>query len=113
MKITLSTEQAIQELLKDKDAGWTHEQAEAIVKDIEDFEDISGEEVEMDPIAIRCKYSVFSQDEILDTYWHLLNIDEKELATLEKEDVHIIVMDGLCGDFNVIALSGYNYIIEE
>ena len=57
MKITLSTTRAAYMLLDDKSASWSYEGAEALVEYLEQLEEDTGEEMELDVVAIRCDYS--------------------------------------------------------
>lgn len=68
MKTTLSTEQAINTLLQDQYAGWTYDEAEALVNYYEQLEEDIGEEIEFDPVAIRCGWSSETKEEICENY---------------------------------------------
>lgn len=57
MKTTLTTRQAIDTLLQDQYAGWTYEEAEALILYYEEFEEDTGEEIELDAVAVRCDWS--------------------------------------------------------
>ena len=57
MKDTLTTQQAVNRLLDDPYAGWTPQGAQALVEHLEELESDTGEEMEFDPVAIRCEYS--------------------------------------------------------
>ena len=54
---TLSTNQAVTDLLKDEYANWSLAAAIALVDWLEDLEDSTGEPIEFDPIALRCDFS--------------------------------------------------------
>ena len=60
MKITLTHEQAVDMLLNDKDNGYTRAGADAIITYFEAFEEETGENIELDYIAIRCDFSEYS-----------------------------------------------------
>ena len=68
MITTLSTNQAINELLADKYAGWTYDEAEALVNFYEELEDQQGEVIEFDPISIRCEWISATEDEAREMY---------------------------------------------
>ena len=68
MKITINKQQAIEKLLEDENAGWSIEGAKALVEYLEELEEDIGEEIEFDPIAIRCDYSEMTLEEVLDNY---------------------------------------------
>jgi len=59
MKKTLSTSEAADLLVADKDAGWSYAGARALVKYLENLEDDTGEEIEFDRVAIRCDFSEY------------------------------------------------------
>jgi hypothetical protein len=57
MKQTLTTQQAADILFADKNAGWTYAGARALVEYLEELEEDTGEEMELDFVAIRCDFS--------------------------------------------------------
>jgi len=59
MKTILSTKQAASELLKDTNARWSWEGAVALVEYIEQIEEDTGEEIELDVVALRCEWSEY------------------------------------------------------
>ena len=59
MKKTLSTSEASDLLVADKDAGWSYAGARALVKYLENLEDDTGEEIEFDRVALRCDFSEY------------------------------------------------------
>ena len=59
MKQTLTTHQAAQELYDDQYAGWSWAGAYALVEYIEEWEEESDTEIEMDVVAIRCDFSEY------------------------------------------------------
>ena len=56
MKITISTSQAANELLRDKNANWSSAGAFALAEYLEEYEESTGEELELDVCAIRCDF---------------------------------------------------------
>lgn len=60
MKITVSTSQAADELLKDSNANWSRAGAHALAEYLEEYEERTGEEIELDTCAIRCDFSEYS-----------------------------------------------------
>ena len=56
MKKTLTTESIISELLADQYAAWTYAGARALAEYLEEYEEDTGEEMELDTVAIRCDY---------------------------------------------------------
>jgi len=57
MKKTLTTYDIADELLADDNAAWTRAGAFALAEYLEDYEDSTGEEMELDVVAIRCDFS--------------------------------------------------------
>ena len=57
MKMTLSTNQIATELKNDTCARWSWDGAFALAEYLEELEDSTGEEMEFDPVAIRCDFS--------------------------------------------------------
>lgn len=51
--MTLTTNQAAHELLRDKDGGWSYNGALALVEYLEEID----EDMELDVVALRCNYS--------------------------------------------------------
>jgi len=60
MKKTLTTYDIAHELLQDANAAWTHAGAFALAEHLEEYEESTGEEMEMDVVAIRCDFSEYS-----------------------------------------------------
>jgi len=103
MKITLSTEQAADQLFKDEHGGWTREGARAVVESLEIMEDETGTELELDPVAIRGDFNefgcaqhavkeMFGPDTEHEIYEHCENEREQELAALrclEENDTFV------------------------
>jgi hypothetical protein len=59
MKQTITTHQIADALHSDKNAGWTWAGACALARYLEELEDSTGEEMEMDVVALRCDFSEF------------------------------------------------------
>ena len=68
MITTLSTNQAINDLLADEYASWTYDEAEALVNFYEDLEDQQGEAIEFDRVAIRCEWTKATEEEAREMY---------------------------------------------
>ena len=60
MKKTLTTYDIAHELLYDENAAWTRSGAFALAEHLEQYEEETGEEMEMDVVAIRCDFSEHS-----------------------------------------------------
>ena len=57
MKTTLTTRQIVDALGTDKNANWSYQGASALAEYLEEIEGDTGEELELDVVAIRCDYS--------------------------------------------------------
>ena len=73
MKNTLSNSQVIDTLLDHEVLGQRTdsviiEATEALVNWLEELEDGTGEEMELDPIALRCQFSLVTTDEAAEMY---------------------------------------------
>jgi hypothetical protein len=60
MKMTLTTYDIAHELMQDRTAGWTRAGAFALAEHLEEYEDSTGEELELDVVALRCDFSEYS-----------------------------------------------------
>jgi len=60
MKTTLSTSDIARALKSDQNAAWTWDGAKALAEYLEEYEESTGEEMELDVCAIRCDFSEFS-----------------------------------------------------
>jgi hypothetical protein len=57
MKTTLSTSDIAHALKSDKNAAWSWDGARALAEYLEEYEESTGEELELDVCAIRCDFS--------------------------------------------------------
>ena len=65
---TLTTNQAVTDLLKDEYANWSLAAAIALVEWLEELEDSSGEPIEFDPVALRCEFSEYTATDLVEEY---------------------------------------------
>jgi hypothetical protein len=63
MKLTLSTNQIADALKSDQFAAWSYCGSMALAEYLEQLEEETGEEVELDTVAIRCDYSEYESAE--------------------------------------------------
>ena len=87
---TLSTNQAVTELMADDNANWSYEAATALVEWLEELEDSSGEPIEFDPVALRCDFSECTATDLVEEYSMTLeeirdNTIVIELGTLKNK----------------------------
>lgn len=59
MKITLNTNQIADELRKDENANWSFYGARALAEYLEEYEESTGEELELDICSLRCDFSEY------------------------------------------------------
>lgn len=91
MKQTLTTGQVADLLLKDENARWSYEAARALAEHYEELEQDSGEEMELDVVAIRCEWTEYRYaSDIAEAYkipdLDGLDDDEREEAILTYID---------------------------
>ena len=87
---TLTTNQAVNELMADEYANWSYEAATALVEWLEELEDSSGEPIEFDPVALRCEFSEYTATDLVEEYSMTLeeirdNTIVIELGTLKNK----------------------------
>ena len=58
--MTLTTSQVADELRKDTNANWSYAGANALAEYLEEYEESTGEEIELDTCAIRCDFSEYA-----------------------------------------------------
>jgi len=88
MITTLSTNQAINDLLADKYASWTYNEAKALVNFYEELEEQLDEVIEFDPVSIRCEWTSATEEEVREMYSIEGNVREylEDRVVLEVED---------------------------
>jgi hypothetical protein len=59
MKTTLSTSDIARALKSDENAAWSWNGARALAEYLEEYEESTGEELELDVVAIRCDFSEY------------------------------------------------------
>jgi hypothetical protein len=59
MKTLLNTYDVANALAKDEYANWSQNGALALAEYLEEYEESTGEELELDPVAIRCEFSEY------------------------------------------------------
>ena len=89
MKTTLTQHEAADMLMKFEAFGTgrvAYSLCYSMAQYIEEYEESTGVEVELDPVAIRCEYMVITLDEAVSDYQipsHLIDNDDHVLAWLE------------------------------
>ena len=79
---TVTKSQFIDNLLADEFASWTYEDADALFDYYEDFSFGTGEDVELDRVALRCEWTkADSIDEVIEDYDSIDSLEELQLRT--------------------------------
>jgi len=79
---TVNKSQFIDNLLADDYASWTIEDAGALYDYYEDFSEGTGEDVELDRVALRCEWTrADSIDEVVEDYDEIEDLEDLILRT--------------------------------
>ena len=79
---TVNKSQFIDNLLADDYASWTYEDAEALFDYYEQFSDDTGEDVELDRVALRCEWTrADSIDEVIEEYDDIESLEDLQDRT--------------------------------
>ena len=93
----ISVVRAIDELLKDEYADWSHEAAYTLVKWLENQEESTGIPVMFDPVSLRCNFSEYTEDELREVYGMPLKEIQENTTVLEvwkgRSDSYFIVQE--------------------
>ncbi len=94
MKVILSTNEITNELCRDEYAGWSYNGAKALAEYLEEYEESTGEELQFDPIAIRCEFTEY--ENAIDAAAQYTSEFTTEAAALEYLQDHttVITYDG-------------------
>jgi hypothetical protein len=101
-----------------REENFTREGLSALFKEFEDFEDSTGEEIELDVIAICCDYTEYSNFAEFNADYKVL--DDDEIAELlEENDIEDIeditvdmVFDTISWNTILIPVDDYSFIIQ-
>jgi len=86
---TVNKSQFIDNLLADDNASWTYEDAGALYDYYEQYSDDTGEDVELDRVALRCEWTrADSIDEVIEDY------DDIESLEDLQDNTQVIEHDG-------------------
>ena len=95
---TLNTSQVAHALLADEYANWSYEGANALAEMLEQYEEDTGEHIELDVVAIRCEYSEYPNvSECYDNYSEAENSNElskEEMTEWLQERTQVIEFKG-------------------
>ena len=94
MHTTLSTSEIAGALIKDEFANWSQNGALALAEYLEEYEESTGEELALDPVAIRCEFSEYeSAIEAAAQYTSEFTTAEAALEYLQ-DHTSVITYDG-------------------
>ena len=94
MKQTISTREAANILFNDEYGGWSYQGALAMAEYLEQYEEDTGEELEFDPVAIRCDFGEYeSALEAAQDYTDSIGTEKEALEYLEDR-TSVICFDG-------------------
>ena len=78
---TLTTIEAVTELLKDENASWSYEGATILVEFMEQLEEDNGSPIELDVVALRCEWTEATTAELEESYgMKMLEIHENTIV---------------------------------
>jgi hypothetical protein len=88
MKSTLSVYEIADALQNDSNAGWSYEGAKALAEYLNEQDEQSGEDTELDVVAIRCDFSEYqsAQDAASNYSWEYEG-DEEEIDADELDEL--------------------------
>jgi hypothetical protein len=89
MKITLNTYQIADELKRDTNARWSYNGSLALAEYLEEYEDSTGEQMELDTCSIRCDFSETTslQDWLIEHFGAKSLLFALEFADIEFDDL--------------------------
>ena len=94
-----------QELSENPENGFSYEWAAALFHALDDM----GEDIEFDPVALRCEYSEMNEQELLLNYWYMLNQEHEE--DIEENWPFEVLKRILEENTTLIEIDEINYII--
>ena len=113
MKTTLNTHEIAEALYGDNNAGWTRLGSLALAEWLEEMEEDTGEEVELDVVAIRCDFSEFkSLQKWLTDYYGEPIADALESAGIDmdgeedEDETNDLIRDHIADNGHLIEFSG-------
>ena len=84
MKQTVTTYEVAQQLFNDDYNGWDYEESHFIADALEEWEDATGEELEFNPVDIRCSVElVYFVDAVVE---HEEDLTEAEVEVYDEEE---------------------------
>lgn len=93
MKIELTEFEAIQYIMKDPYSSWTYGEARALLAWYEEYNEATGEQLDLDPVSIRCEWSSYKSLKEINRAYGLFD-DDLTLDEL-REHTEVIVVDAV------------------
>lgn len=95
MKMTLSTEQAMDMLGNDEYANWTYRGARALIEYLEELEYDCNMDIDFCTVSLRCDYSEYkSLQEFSQEYSEIENADDEEIRAYIRYNGTLIEFEG-------------------
>jgi hypothetical protein len=109
MKIELSTEQAIDICMKHEVLGGadTYKETRALVEYFEEIEEMDVLDLNLDPVALRCAFSIYTLNEAAETW------DIDTIGASEGEERDCLILQYLRDRTTVIEVGETTVIVEE
>ena len=92
MKKTLTTREMVDALRRDQNAGWSYEGAKALIEYMKQLEEYIGEDIEFDPVALRCDYTEYENALDCVNDYHAGGDIETEKDALDYLESHTTVI---------------------
>jgi len=80
----------------------------ALFEYLEDYEDATGEDVELDVIALCCDFAEYDAEELVQDYGHLLERDEDQ----DDEDYVAALVSDMYGETVVLETDAHTYVVQ-
>lgn len=110
MQKILSTHDVAHELSSNKDNGFSYRGAYALAEYLEEFEESTGEEIELDTVAIRCDYNEYPSAlecaSEFNTFLEILEEKKRDDDTLTEEEQETLALEYLEENTQVITFDG-------
>lgn len=95
-------------LLKDENARWSYEGAYALARHYEEMEEESGEEMELDVVAIRCEWTEYKTLQEVAEDYRIPDLDG--LSDDEKEEA---IKDYINDNTQMLVTQGKTYLVRQ
>ena len=93
MKHTLSHYEVVNALLDDENANWSRLGAHALADALEEYEESTGEELELDLVAIRCEWNEDTAEELISNYSQNPGDTLEDVIQYVEDNTFLIIVD--------------------